>query len=71
MSELDAACGLLDGAHRSLSVCWEETRAGWNDAARWEFEREYWRPLDERTRAVLDQMNGLAEVIGRARANVE
>lgn len=71
MSELGAASGLLDGAHRSLSACWEHARAGWNDPARWEFERDYWRPLDERTRAVLDQMHALAEAIGKARANVE
>lgn len=66
MSVNDAAGG-LSKALKDLRVRWEIAGQSWQDQVRVEFEENHLEPLWEQTRATLDGMNRLAELLARAR----
>lgn len=57
-------------AWQQLCRQWQKTVALWNDPVRWEFEREFWQPLEGQVPATLQTMERLAQVIAQARQNV-
>ena len=71
MATLGNAAADLETAFRQLEQRWEATKALWNDPVRWAFEREYWAPLEEETRAADREMERLGQVIAQARRAVK
>ncbi|MBC7264335.1 MAG: hypothetical protein H5T64_08235 [Chloroflexi bacterium] len=70
MSNLNTITAELDEAWQRLRQRWEETKAMWNDPVRWQFEREFWQPLESQVPIILKEMERLAQVIAQARRNV-
>ena len=54
-----------------LQARWEETRAGWNDAAGRPFEENYWEPIGPHVVAALRATDRLAAVLVQMRAECE
>jgi hypothetical protein len=61
----------MDSALKTLRQNWESTRAVWNDPVSWNFEKEYWVPLEAQIQATQREMEQLAQVIASARQNVK
>jgi hypothetical protein len=49
----------------NLAIRWEETRAGWADAARRDFEEEHLEPLSPDVQAALRAIDRLSAVISQ------
>ncbi|HIC87993.1 MAG TPA: hypothetical protein EYP04_01105 [Anaerolineae bacterium] len=60
----------LQQAWQQLRRQWQETAALWNDPVRWQFEQEFWQPLERQVPATLQEMDRLAQVMAQARQNV-
>ncbi|MBM4467317.1 MAG: hypothetical protein FJ014_17485 [Chloroflexi bacterium] len=70
MANLNTAAAQLDFAFRTLRQRWEVTTSVWNDPVRWNFEKEYWTPLEMQVPATQREMERLAQVIAQARRSV-
>jgi hypothetical protein len=70
MTNLNTTIAQLDSAWKTLRQRWEATKAVWNDPVRWDFEKEYWMPLEGQVLATQREMERLAQVIAQARRNV-
>lgn len=57
-------------AWQQLRQQWHKTTALWNDPVRWQFEQEFWQPLESQVPVTLLKMERLAQVIAQARQNV-
>ncbi len=67
---LNLTHGQLQQAWQQLRQQWQKTAALWNDPVRWQFEREFWQPLEREVPATIREMDRLAQVISQARQNV-
>jgi len=70
MSNLNTTRSELQEAWQRLCQRWQGTTALWNDPMRWQFEREFWQPLEGQVPATLKEMERLAQVIAQARRGV-
>jgi len=55
---------------QNLSRIWKNSSYLWNDLVRWQFEREYWEPLEGKMKPTIVEMENLAQVISKAKQNV-
>jgi hypothetical protein len=65
MSLNTASVSLTDGL-KTVSQLWDETRLGWDDAVRRDFESAYWEPLREAVESTLKAIDHLAPILARA-----
>jgi len=70
MGNLSTTGAELQEAWQRLCLRWQETISLWNDPVRWQFEREYWQPLEGQMPATLKEMERLAQVVAQARRSV-
>jgi hypothetical protein len=70
MSNLNSTAAELQEAWRRLCQRWTDTAAVWNDPVRWDFEKQYWQPLEAQTQATQREMERLAQVIAQAQRSV-
>jgi hypothetical protein len=57
----------LNAGLKTLRLLWEETKAGWHDAVRRDFEAQQWETLETRVVAALRAMDRLAPILMQAR----
>jgi hypothetical protein len=60
----------LQEAWQRLRQRWADTAAVWNDPVRWDFEKQYWQPLEAQVQATQREMERLAQVIAQAQRSV-
>ena len=60
----------LQGALQALRQRWQETTEVWDDPVRWQFEREFWQPLETQVTATQREMERLAHSIAQAQHSV-
>ena len=70
MISLEHVVNQFKNAWQRFGLRWQETATLWNDPMRWQFEHEYWQPLDIQVRVTLEKMENLAQVIAKARRSV-
>ena len=70
MGSLNIAGTELQEAWKRLRLRWQETISLWNDPVRWDFEKEYWTPLETQVPITQREMERLAQVIAQARRSV-
>jgi hypothetical protein len=63
---LHAGWAELNDALKELRLRWEDTRAGWKDAAAADFEEHHWNPLVAQVDATLRAMDRLSPILIRA-----
>jgi hypothetical protein len=51
---------------RLLDTAWYEARQHWTDGGATHFEKNHWRPLDERARAYAASLRTLTELLAAA-----
>jgi hypothetical protein len=68
--DIDGAYGELQRSWQDLSQKWREATSMWNDEIRWQFEGEFWKPLQSQVPMTVVKMENLAKVIAQARHNV-
>jgi hypothetical protein len=61
----------FDSNWRILRQHWEDIKPIWNDPVRWNFDKEYWTPLETQALAVQNEMERLAQVIAQAQRSVK
>jgi hypothetical protein len=71
MRNLSITRAELHEAWQRVCQRWQGTTALWNDPVRWQFEREFWQPLEDQVPLTLREMERLAEVIAGARRSVK
>lgn len=49
---------------------WQQTVYVWDDQVRWQFEGDFWQPLNMQLIATSQAMEALAQVISQARQQV-
>lgn len=70
MGNLSVTGAELQESWQRLCQRWQGTIALWNDPMRWQFEREFWLPLENQMPLTLREMEQLAQVIAKARRSV-
>ncbi len=60
----------MEQAWQQVRAQWQKAGGVWNDAVRWQFEREFWQPLESLAPATIQEIERLAQVIAQARQNV-
>ena len=53
-----------------LSRQWQDAVAVWNDPVRWQFDAEFWKPLQSQVPSALMRMDRLAQVMAQAQHEV-
>ncbi|MBI3914404.1 MAG: hypothetical protein HY327_09500 [Chloroflexi bacterium] len=71
MNSLESANNQLEIARQRLWQHWEDARAVWNDSVRWDFEKEYWTPLEHQAQATQREMERLAQLIAQVQRNIK
>jgi len=56
----------LNNALEAARLVWDETRAGWDDAVRRDFEANQWDQLERQVQAVLQAIDRVAPLLARA-----
>lgn len=64
--DLSSGAAKLQFALRSLRVHWETAKTEWSDRARYEFEKNYWEPLELQVNATLSEIARLDQILARA-----
>jgi len=57
----------LQYALKSLRARWEETKEGWSDQVRDDFERKHLSPMETQVSATIRGMDKLGEIIAKVR----
>jgi hypothetical protein len=70
VGNLSATTAELQEAWQHLYQRWEQTKGLWSDRVSWQFERDFWQPLEKQVPATLKEMDRLAEVIAAAHRSV-
>ena len=60
----------LREAWQRLCRHWEETTQVWDDPVRWQFEREFWQPLEAQVTTMQRELERLAHGTAEAQRNV-
>lgn len=71
MTSLHSTAADLRNIWQALSQRWQETHTLWKDPVAWSFEKEYWTPLEQQTRAVQQELERLAQVVVQAQRSVK
>jgi hypothetical protein len=58
-------------AYKALLARWEETRAGWDDAAAHDFEAACWEPIGPAVQTTLRAVDRLSAVLAHMRNECE
>jgi sRNA-binding protein len=66
MNSLAASKEQLTDSLRQLSSNWESAKGVWNDAAREDFEKNYWQEFESSTVASIGKLEGLMETLAQA-----
>jgi len=61
MNRLDDHRHELLAEWTKMSLTWETVRSRWRDQARRDFEKQFWDPLENQTRAYLEALEALCE----------
>ena len=67
MAGLQFSIEQLVMAEKRLRQQWEHTVPLWNDQVRYNFEKDYWIPLEAQTQSTLKEMQNLSQVLISAR----
>lgn len=70
MTDLGMMTGRLNDSWNRLRIRWEETKVDWDDSVRWDFEEQYWDPVESQVPATLRALEQLAQTISQARRSV-
>lgn len=49
---------------------WQRSSSLWDDVVRWEFEREFWQPIERQAISTKLELEKLSQVITQAQQNV-
>ena len=66
MTSLSASKEQLTDSLRQLSVNWESAKEVWSDAARDDFEKEYWMEFESSTAASIEKLQELTDTLAQA-----
>jgi hypothetical protein len=64
MAQLDTGRTKLVQSFEALLARWEQAKAQWDDAARAQFEEQFWQHLPERVASAARAADRLGQVIG-------
>ncbi|HEV3167004.1 MAG TPA: hypothetical protein VGZ22_23545 [Isosphaeraceae bacterium] len=64
---MSAGANKLQYALKTLKTHWEETKEGWTDQVRDNFEEKHLRPMETQVSATVRGMDQLAEVIAKVK----
>jgi sRNA-binding protein len=56
----------LTDSLRQLSSNWESAKGAWNDAAREDFEKNYWMEFESSTAASIEKLQDLIDTLTQA-----
>lgn len=65
MNSLAASKEQLTNSLRQLASNWETAKGIWNDAARQDFEKDYWMEFESSTAASIDNLQALIDTIAQ------
>lgn len=71
MNSLNDTAAELRDAWQRLGQLWDDVKTAWNDPVRWDFERQYWTPLESQVQATQRELERLAQVIAQAQRVVK
>ena len=71
MENLSATRAELQESWQRLCQRWQGTTALWSDPMHWQFEREFWQPLETQVLATMNEMQKLADIVAQARRRVK
>ncbi|MBP1468939.1 hypothetical protein EYB53_024740 [Candidatus Chloroploca sp. M-50] len=60
----------LQQSWQHVRQTWQTTTMLWDDAVRWQFEGEFWQPLNSQVPVTLIRLEELMRVIAQARQHV-
>ena len=66
MNPLTASKEQLTDSLRQLSSNWESAGESWNDAARQDFETDFWKEFETITAASIDKLQELIDALAQA-----
>jgi sRNA-binding protein len=66
MNSLAASKEQLTDSLRQLSSNWGSAKGVWNDAAREDFEKNYWAEFESSTAASIERLQDLIDTIAQA-----
>lgn len=66
MSILSTSKDQLTDSFHQLSSNWESAKGVWNDAAREDFEKNYWQEFESSTAASIEALQELIETLAQA-----
>jgi sRNA-binding protein len=70
MSSLSASQEQLTDSLRQLSSNWESAKGVWNDAAREDFEKNYWTEFESSTSASIGKLQDLMVTLAQAEREI-
>lgn len=62
--------GELQEGWKRLCQRWYETTQIWDDRVRWQFQNEFWQPLETQSMTTHRELERLANCIAKARRSV-
>lgn len=66
MNSLAASKEQLTDSLRQLSSNWESAKTVWSDAAREDFEKNYWMEFESSTAASIEKLQDLIDTLAQA-----
>ena len=60
----------LSESWKNLRQHWQVTTEVWNDPVRWQFEKEFWQPLEIQVNTTRENMKRLVNIIAQAQRNI-
>jgi sRNA-binding protein len=70
MNPLAASKEQLTDSLRQLSSNWESAKGVWNDAAREDFEKNYWMEFESSTAASIEKLQDLINTLAQAEREI-
>lgn len=70
MNSLSASKEQLADSLRQLSSNWESAKGVWNDAAREDFEKNYWTEFESVTATSIEKLQNLMDTIAQAERGI-
>jgi hypothetical protein len=70
MSSLKETMAQLNRAWITIHQHWGETKTVWNDSVRWDFEKDYWIPLENQVLSAQRELERLEQIIAQARQSL-
>jgi sRNA-binding protein len=70
MNSLSASKEQLTDSLRQLSSNWESAKGVWNDAAKEDFEKNYWMEFESSTAASIERLQELIDTLAQAEREI-